>query len=138
MWAFSAFLSLVLGAVLAGAPVADAPSAGFPVASPNVAGAHAADSGDVDTLERAEEVLSALQERYQLLDGVTVRTGETPEGREAVAYYTRGEIVINPEHALPVESIMHHEIWHIIDWRDNGRLDWGESVPPANAADFRK
>jgi hypothetical protein len=25
---------------------------------------------------------------------------------------------------------MAHEIWHIIDWRDNGRIDWGENVPP--------
>lgn len=93
---------------------------------------------DSGTLDRAEEVLDSLQERYKFLDDVTVTLGPTPGGREAVAYYTRGDIVIDPGHSLPVESIMHHEIWHIIDWRDNGRLDWGESIPPANAADYRR
>jgi hypothetical protein len=24
-------------------------------------------------------------------------------------------------------------VWHVIDWRDNGRIDWGESVPPSDS-----
>ncbi len=138
MWAFSALFLLLIGAFVAGAPVADAPSAGYPTDPPTVAEAAASGTDDSGTLDRAEEVLGSLQERYGFLDDVTVTLGPTPGGREAVAYYTRGEIVIDPGHSLPVESIMHHEIWHIIDWRDNGRLDWGESVPPANAGDYRR
>jgi len=58
-------------------------------------------------------------------------------GYQAVAYYTSGRIVISPKHTASLQRILSHEIWHIIDWRDNGRIDWRESVPPANASRFR-
>ena len=31
---------------------------------------------------------------------------------------------------------MAHEIWHTIDWRDNGVIDWGENVPPVNSGSY--
>lgn len=83
---------------------------------------------------RASEILTELKASHSHLDGVSVSIGTTPKGEEAVAYYTDGEIVINSTHSVDMETILAHEIWHIIDWRDNGRLDWGEDLPPLNAS----
>lgn len=87
-------------------------------------------------LELANEVLDGLRRKYRYLDGVSVTSGPTPKDEQAVAYYTEGDIVISPTHAASIEKILAHEIWHIIDWRDNGRLDWGEDLPPQNASDY--
>lgn len=87
---------------------------------------------------QANVMLRELQSEYRLLDGVTVRIGSTPRHAEAIAYYTRGEIVINTGHTVTLERILAHEIWHIIDWRDNGQLDWGEELPPPNRSDYRR
>ena len=88
-------------------------------------------------MQGAQRVLAALADTYDHLEGVTVEFGHTPHGEQAVAYYTSGRIVIGPERSASIEQILEHEIWHIIDWRDNGRLDWGEEVPPPNAQDYR-
>jgi hypothetical protein len=74
---------------------------------------------------------------YPILRGATVEVGDTKGNAQAICYYKSGRIIINPNHTVSLERIINHEIWHIIDWRDNGRIDWGESVPPSNAADFR-
>jgi len=86
---------------------------------------------------RAQEILAQLAETYPSLEGVSVRIGDTPKDEEAVAYYTAGEIVIDRDHTVGIDRILAHEIWHVIDWRDNGRLDWGENLPPRNASDYR-
>jgi len=88
--------------------------------------------------DTAHALLRELAATYRLLDGVTIRIGATPRGEQAVAYYAQSEIVVSPDHAASLRKIVRHEIWHIIDWRDNGRIDWGESLPPANAADYLK
>jgi hypothetical protein len=94
-------------------------------------------SGDVEAdAKLANEVFDELAAKYELLDGVKVVMGETPKGEEAVAYYTAGEIVIDRDHTVSIEKILAHEIWHVIDWRDNGRLDWGEDLPPVNQSDY--
>jgi hypothetical protein len=86
----------------------------------------------------ADAVLEGLKLLYpRFLDGVTVTIGQTPNNYQAVCYYSTGRIVVNPNHVASMSALMNHEIWHVIDWRDNGRIDWRESVPPANAADFR-
>jgi len=95
-----------------------------------------ADTGADDDAARAAEVLEGLAAEYRNLDGVTVVMGETPKGEEAVSYYTVGEIVIDRDHTVSIEKILAHEIWHVIDWRDNGRLDWGEDLPPTNKSDY--
>ena len=51
-------------------------------------------------------------------------------GYQAIAYYTSGRIVISRSHKASLSRIINHEIWHIIDYRDNGKIDWGEHVPP--------
>lgn len=96
-----------------------------------------ASSGASD-LDTAQSVLASLKGKYRYLDGVSVTVGKTPGGYQAVSYYTKGRIVISTSHKASIERIMKHEIWHIIDWRDNGKIDWRESVPPHNAADYLK
>jgi predicted component of type VI protein secretion system len=95
----------------------------------------AASSGD--TLSRARAILASRIAMYPILRGSTVELGDTKGNPQAIVYYKSGRIVINPNHTRSLEVIINHEIWHIIDWRDNGRIDWGESVPPSNAADYR-
>jgi hypothetical protein len=88
-------------------------------------------------LAQARSILAGLKARYpRYLSGVSVSIGNA-SGYQAVAYYTSGRIVISPSHKASLSRILNHEIWHIIDWRDNGRIDWRESVPPANASSFR-
>ena len=91
------------------------------------------DNNATDDQRLAEETLKTLQARYQYLDDVTVSMGTTPNDEQAVAYYTEGEIVISSDHVTGIETILAHEVWHVIDWRDNGRLDWGEDLPPHNS-----
>jgi hypothetical protein len=88
-----------------------------------------------DAIE-ATRILSGLKKRYRLLDHVSVTMGDTPKGEQAVAYYATGEIVIDPEHTAPLDVILAHEVWHVIDWRDNGRIDWGEVLPPTNSSAY--
>lgn len=86
---------------------------------------------------QAREILDELREKFVHLDGVTVSLGATPAGTQAVAYYRQGRIVISPTRSAAIEDILAHEVWHIIDWRDNGRIDWGENLPPAGWVDYR-
>jgi hypothetical protein len=89
------------------------------------------------SLSRAQSILAARIAMYPILRGATVQFGDTKGNPQGICYYKSGRIVINPNHTRSLEVIINHEIWHIIDWRDNGRIDWGESVPPKNAADYR-
>jgi len=88
-------------------------------------------------INQANAVLAKLQKEYRYLDGITLRVDPTPNDAQAVAYYTQDEIVISPDHVASIDKILAHEVWHIIDWRDNGRLDWGEDLPPSNASAYR-
>ena len=137
MWILRALFFVALSGLLAGIPGPSAPSAGLaPSATPGTGTLHTLSEQRADS-ERADEVLREIASRYEYLDGVTVRIGSTPNGEEAVAYYTRGEIVISDHRTVDIDRILEHEVWHIIDWRDNGRLDWGENLPPRDAADYR-
>jgi hypothetical protein len=90
-----------------------------------------------DKLVQARLILASRISLYPIVEGSTVEFGDTGDNPQALVYYTSARIVINPGHTVSLERIIDHEIWHIIDWRDNGQIDWGESVPPANAADYR-
>lgn len=79
-------------------------------------------------LARAQALLDAQIKKHPILKGTTLSFGDA-RGHQAVAYYTSGRIVISPNHTASLEEIIAHEVWHIIDWRDNGRIDWGENVP---------
>jgi hypothetical protein len=127
--------SLVARPAVVAAPASAAPSA-------KQAPAAASDESDPvpgpDITERAAQLLAEHARAYRHLDAVTIHEGPTPKGEQAVSYYTDGEIVISPDHTATLEDIVAHEIWHVIDWRDNGRMDWGEQVPPTNASDYLK
>jgi hypothetical protein len=100
--------------------------------------ARTASTSKQSDLQTAESVLRSLKAKYRYLDGVTVTIGSTPGNYQAVSYYARGRIVISPKHTASISTILKHEIWHCIDYRDNGRIDWGERVAPKNAAEYLK
>jgi hypothetical protein len=80
-------------------------------------------------LATAKAILAKLIAKYPILVGTTVSIGATPGGYQAVTYYKSARILVSPTHTAPLDRIMLHECWHIIDWRDNGVIDWGENVP---------
>ena len=81
------------------------------------------------SLGEAQAILNRYIAKYPILKGSTVSFGDA-KGYQAICYYKSGRIVISPTHTRSLETIIGHEIWHIIDWRDNGVIDWGENVPP--------
>lgn len=82
------------------------------------------------SVSRARSILAGYISRYPILQGSTVSFGDA-RGYQAICYYKSGRIVISRSHTVSLERILAHEVWHIIDWRDNGRIDWGENVPPS-------
>lgn len=84
-------------------------------------------SGGSEAMQ-AKAILAGLKRKYPILSGVTVSFGDA-RGYQAISYYQSGRIVVSPTHTASLERILNHEVWHIIDWRDNGRIDWGENVP---------
>ncbi len=115
-----------------GSNSAPAPAAGTAQAA---APAPAAASGGI---AEARAILARYVSTYPILQGTSVEFGDTRGNPQAIVYYKSARIIINPNHTVSLERIIAHEIWHIIDWRDNGQINWGENVPPANANDFRR
>jgi len=76
-----------------------------------------------------QSILNGYIAKYPILAGATASYGDA-KGYQAIAYYKSGRIVVSPTHNASLQRIIGHEIWHIIDWRDNGVIDWGENVPP--------
>ncbi len=62
------------------------------------------------------------------LTGTTADYGYA-QGYQAVSYYASGRIIVNPKHSSSLTTILNHEIYHVLDYRDNGTINWGESVP---------
>lgn len=91
-------------------------------------------SGSEDAKARA--ILAGLIAKYPILKGTTVSIGDA-RGYQAIAYYQSGRIVISRTHTATLERILNHEVWHVIDYRDNGKINWGENVPPSNASSYR-
>lgn len=89
--------------------------------------APAAPSGD--ELAEAQSILAGLISAHPILAGTTVSIGDA-KGYQAISYYKSGRIVISATHTASLSRILNHEIWHVIDWRDNGVIDWGENIPP--------
>jgi hypothetical protein len=138
LWLSAGMILGLVGMPLMTAALVVAPATIF--ASPSAVPGHSpgAAADPADDILRARELLDELQQKYHYLDGVTVSGGATPSGNQAVAYYREGRIVISPTRSASIEDILEHEVWHIIDWRDNGRIDWGENVPPTGWAAYLK
>lgn len=136
-----AIITAILAAALLLAVLSPAAGAGVAVAEAvptpaEIVPATAVTSVGSPNLARAYAALETLNRTYRYLDDVTIEGGTPPRGKQAVSFYTEGRIVIGADHSASVESIMMHEVWHIIDWRDNGRIDWAEDVPPSNSQDY--
>ncbi len=86
-------------------------------------------SSSSSELAQAQSILAGWISRYPILKGSTVTIGATPNNYQAVCYYKSGKIVISPTHTASLTTIIKHEVGHIIDWRDNGVIDWGENIP---------
>lgn len=94
-------------------------------ASKTTASATASKSSE---LKQAQSILASYIAKYPILKGSTVTIGNA-KGYQAICYYRSGRIVISPTHTSSLTRIIRHEIGHIIDWRDNGVIDWGEKIP---------
>ncbi len=79
-------------------------------------------------LAQAQSILNRYIAKYPILAGSTVKFGDA-KGYQAICYYRSGRIVISPSHTASLERIIAHEVGHILDWRDNGVIDWGEKIP---------
>lgn len=99
------------------------------VAPANTTTAVTTSSSSGGELAAAQAILNQKTAEYPILKGTTVEFGDA-RGYQAIAYYSSGRIVISRTHTASLERIIGHEIWHIIDYRDNGRIDWGENLPP--------
>jgi hypothetical protein len=80
-------------------------------------------------LTQARAILRSFIAAHPICAGATISIGKTPGGYQAVCYYKSGRILVSPSHTAPLRTIINHEAWHIIDWRDNGHIDWGEALP---------
>jgi hypothetical protein len=87
------------------------------------------------SLAYAEQLLAAQVAKYPMLAGTTIEFGDA-WGYQAVCEYCTGRIIVSKKHTASLAIIVIHEVWHVIDWRDNGHIDWKEAIPPKNAADY--
>lgn len=86
------------------------------------------DGGSSSSGQSAQSILNSYIAKYPILKGTTVSYGDT-KGYQAITYYKSGRIIISKNHTASLQRIIAHEVWHVIDWRDNGKIDWGENVP---------
>jgi len=77
---------------------------------------------------QAKAILAGLIAKHPILQGTTVTFGDA-RGYQAIALYKSGRIIISSSHTASLSRILSHEVGHIIDWRDNGVIDWGENIP---------
>jgi hypothetical protein len=97
-------------------------------ASTTSSSARSTASAPVDETATARSILARYISKYPILAGSTVTFGDA-KGYQAICYYQSGRIVISPTHTSSLERIIAHEVGHILDWRDNGVIDWGENIP---------
>jgi hypothetical protein len=76
--------------------------------------------------KRAEEILAYYISRYPILQGVRIYVRDCPNNWEGCAYYTKGIILVDPDHRHSLEEIIAHEVKHIIDWREDGKIDYND------------
>lgn len=107
------------------------------VAPQPAAAAAPAPAPATNTLAEARAIVARYAATYKYVAGTTVEIGNTQGNGQAIVYYKSKRIIINANHTRSLESIIAHEIWHIIDWHHDNQINWGENVPPSNANDFR-
>lgn len=85
--------------------------------------------GSTDDLRFAQSVINYYITACPILTGTVAEFGDT-YGYQAISLGASKKIRLNPNHTVDTRVLIDHEIWHIYDYVDNGRMDWGESVPP--------
>lgn len=75
---------------------------------------------------RAEQILSYYIKKYPILAGVKIYVRDCPNNWEGCAYYTKGIILVDPDHKHTLEEIIAHEVRHIIDWREDNKIDYND------------
>lgn len=73
--------------------------------------------------QKAQNLLTYYIKKYPILKGVSIYIKDCPNNWQGCAYYTKGVILIDPDHTSPLETIIAHEINHIIDYRTDGKID---------------
>lgn len=75
--------------------------------------------------DEANAILASIIAQYPILAGSVVYIRETPNGWEGCAYYKSGVILVSPYHTYPLSEIIWHEAMHILDYREDGKIDNG-------------
>jgi hypothetical protein len=90
------------------------------------AGGASSASAGYSKQDEANAILAGLIAQYPLLQGSVVYIQETPNGWEGAAYYKSGVILVNPNHTYSLYEIIYHEAMHILDWREDGKIDYND------------
>jgi len=75
---------------------------------------------------RAEAILASYIARYPILKGTVIYVRDCPNNWQGCAYYTKGIILIDPDHTAPLADIVAHEVRHILDWRTDHDIDYND------------
>ncbi len=75
---------------------------------------------------RARRILAKYIARYPILKGTQIYVRQCPYNWQGCAYYKKGVILIDPDHTAPLEKIIAHEVRHIIDWREDHKIDYND------------
>lgn len=76
--------------------------------------------------KKAEQILAKYISKYPILEGVKIYVRDCPNNWEGCAYYTKGIILVDPDHTHSLEEIIAHEVQHIIDYRTDGDIDYND------------
>lgn len=76
--------------------------------------------------KRAEQILASYIAKYPILKGVKIYVRDCPNNWQGCAYYTKGIILVDPDHTASLEAIIAHEVKHIIDWREDHKIDYND------------
>jgi hypothetical protein len=75
-------------------------------------------------LARAQQILAFQIAKNPILIGTNVYIKDCSNNWQACAFYQAGIILIDPDHKASLEEIISHECNHIIDWRQDGDIDY--------------
>ena len=73
-----------------------------------------------------QQILAYQIVRNPILQGAKVYIQDCPNNWQGCAFYESGTIWIDPDHSASLEKIIIHECNHIIDWRQDGDIDYND------------
>ncbi len=78
-------------------------------------------------LAQAQQILDIQIRKNSILKGTSIYIRDCPNSWQGCAFYELGIIWIDPDHKASLEQIIIHECNHIIDWREDGDIDYDDS-----------